>query len=129
MSNRMVDVCAGKLIVLAVVKLITLAVNAPAWHSAMRALYARPALTAGISYLLAGLVLAVLLTSGLTIVQVLAVCLFVVLLIVPAFAPYMGEVLRGLEGKSLGQMLREQWLYTVGWMILLGWGCYALFIP
>ncbi|HXV67757.1 MAG TPA: hypothetical protein VD738_02450 [Nitrospira sp.] len=126
MSDRMIDIFAGTLIVLAVVKLLALAVNAPAWLSAMKMLYARPALTAAISYLLAGLVLAALLASGVTIVQVLAVCLFVVLLLVPTFAPYMGLVLRGLEGKSLGQMLREQWLYTVVWMILLGWGFYAL---
>jgi hypothetical protein len=126
MSDRMIDIFAGTLIVLAVVKLLALAVNAPAWLSAMKMLYARPALTAAISYLLAGLVLAALLASGVTIVQVLAVCLFVVLLLVPAFAPYMDLVLRGLEGKSLGQMLREQWLYTVVWMILLGWGFYAL---
>lgn len=126
MSDRMIDIFAGTLIVLAVVKLLALAVNAPAWLSAMKMLYARPALTAAISYLLAGLVLAALLASGVTIVQVLAVCLFVVLLLVPAFAPYMDLVLRGLEGKSLGQMLREQRLYTVVWMILLGWGFYAL---
>lgn len=126
MSDRMIDIFAGTLIVLAVVKLLALAVNAPAWLSAMKMLYARPALTAAISYLLAGLVLAALLASGVTIVQVLAVCLFVVLLLVPGFAPYMGLVLRGLEEKNLGQMLREQWLYTVVWMILLGWGFYAL---
>jgi hypothetical protein len=126
MSSRMFEVFAAVLILLAVVKLAVLTVNAPAWLTAVRALYARPMLTAAVSYVLAGLVLYGLIESGLTIVQILAVSVFVVLLIVPGFAPYMSEVLRGLEGKTLRQMLREQWLYSLVWMILLGWGACAL---
>jgi hypothetical protein len=124
----MIEVFATVLILLAAVKLIVLSVNAPAWLTAVRAMYAKPTLTAIVSYGLAGLVLYGLLESGLTIVQILAVCLFVVLLIVPGFAPYMSEVLRGLEGKTLWQMLREQWLYTLVWMIVLGWGVCALLL-
>ncbi len=126
MSSRMIEVFATVLILLAVAKLIVLSVNAPAWLTAAKALYARPTLTALVSYGLAGLVLYGLLKSGLTIVQILAVSLFVVLLIMPGFAPYIGEVLHGLEGKTLWQMLRGQWLYTIVWMTLLGWGGYAL---
>lgn len=126
MSSRMIEVFAALLILLAVVKLIVLSVNAPAWLTAVKALYARPTATATVSYVLAGLVLYGLLGAGLTIVQILAVCLFVVLLLIPGFAPYMGEVLRGLEGKPFRQMLREQWLYTLVWMLLLAWGVCAL---
>ena len=126
MAGRMIDVFAALLILLAVVKLILLSINAPAWLAAAKALYARPTATATVSYLLAGVVLYGLLQSGLTIVQILAVCLFVVLLLIPGFAPYMGEVLRGLEGKTFRQLLRDQWLYTLIWMILLGWGVCAL---
>ena len=126
MAGRMIDVFAALLILLAVVKLILLSINAPAWLAAAKALYAKPTATATVSYLLAGVVLYGLLQSGLTIVQILAVCLFVVLLLIPGFAPYMGEVLRGLEGKTFRQLLRDQWLYTLIWMILLGWGVCAL---
>jgi len=126
MSNRMIEVFAAVLILLAVVKLVVLFVNAPVWLTAVKALYARPMLTAIVSYVLAGLVLYGLLESGLTIVQILAVSLFVVLLIVPGFAPYMSEVLCWLEGKTVWQMLREQWLYTLVWVILLGWGARTL---
>jgi hypothetical protein len=128
MSNRMIEVFAAVLILLVVVKLVALSVNAPAWMTAVRALYAKPTLTAIVSYVLAAVVLSGLLASGLTIVQILAVCLFVVLLIVPGFAPYVGEVLRGLEGKTIWQMLREQWLYTLVWITLLGWGLCALVV-
>ena len=128
MPSRMIDILAVLLILLAVVKLILLSINAPTWLAAAKALYARPRVTTTVSYLLAGVVLYVLLQSGLTIVQVLAVCLFVVLLLIPGLAPYMGELLRGLEGKTFRQLLRDQWLYTLVWMILLGWGlCVLLF--
>lgn len=126
MSTRLIEIFAAVLILLAALKLIFLSINASAWLIAVRTLYARPLLTAIVSYVLAGLVLYGLLESGLTIVQILAVCLFVVLLIVPGFAPYIDQVLRGLEGKSLWQMLREQWLYSLVWMLLLGWGVCAL---
>lgn len=126
MSTRLIEIFAAVLILLAALKLIFLSIDASAWLIAVRTLYARPLLTAIVSYVLAGLVLYGLLESGLTIVQILAVCLFVVLLIVPGFAPYIDQVLRGLEGKSLWQVLREQWLYSLVWMLLLGWGVCAL---
>ncbi len=40
----------------------------------------------------------------------------------------MGELLRGLEGKTFRQILRDQWLYTLVWMTLLGWGLCVLLI-
>ena len=129
MPSRMIDILAVLLILLAVVKLILLSINAPTWLAAAKTLYARPTVTTTVSYLLAGVVLYVLLQSGLTIVQVLAVCLFVVLLLIPGLAPYMDELLRGLEGKTFRQLLRDQWLYTLVWMILLGWGLCALLFP
>ena len=128
MPSQMIDILAALLILLAVVKLILLSINAPTWLAAAKALYSRPNVTATVSYLLAGLVLYVLLQSGLTIVQILAVCLFVVLLLIPGIAPYMGELLRGLEGKSFRQILQDQWLYTLVWVILLSWGLCVLML-
>ena len=40
----------------------------------------------------------------------------------------MGELLRGLEGTTSRQILRDQWLYTLVRMILLGWGLCVLLI-
>ena len=128
MPSQMIDILAALLILLAVVKLILLSINTPTWLAAAKALYSRPTVTATVSYLLAGLVLYVLLQSGLTIIQILAVCLFVLLLLIPGLSPYMGELLRGLEGKTFRQILREQWLYTLVWVILLGWGLCVLLV-
>jgi hypothetical protein len=126
MSSRMIDLFAALLILLAIVKVVVLSVHTPNWLGAAKALYANRTVTVIVSYALAGVVLYGLLDSGLTIVQILAVSLFVVLLVIPGVAPYMGEVLRGLEGNTFRQMLREQWLYTLVWMLLLGWGTWAL---
>jgi hypothetical protein len=81
-----------------------------------------------VCYVLAGFVLYGLLLSGLTIVQILAVSLFVSLLLLPGFAPYMGEVLHKLEGKTFAQIMHEQWLYSLIWTTLLGWGAWTLLI-
>jgi len=126
MSSRMVDLFAALLILLAIVKVIVLSVYTPTWLRAAKALYANRTVAEIVFYVLAGLVLYGLLESGLTIVQILAVSLFVALLLLPGFAPYMGELLHTLEGKTFGQIMREQWLYTVVWMILVGWGAGAI---
>jgi hypothetical protein len=101
----------------------------PTWLRAAKALYANRTVTVIACYVLAALVFYGLLASGLTIVQILAVSLFVALLLLPGFAPYMGEVLHALEGKTFGQIMREQWLYTLIWTMLLAWGAWALCQP
>jgi len=110
------------------VKVIVLSLNTQTWLEAAKALYANRRVAALVFYGLAGLVLYGLLVSGLTILQILAVSLFVALLLLPGFAPYMGEVLHQLEGKTFGQIMHEQWLYTLIWTLLLVWGAWALLV-
>jgi len=126
MRASALEILAGILIVLAVVKLAVVLVNTRAWIALARALYTRPMVTSTVSIVLAGVVLYFLLTSGLTIVQILAVALFVLLLIVPGFAPYASVLLGWLENKDIGQIVKAQWLYVAIWLILLGWGVYEL---
>ena len=128
MSNRMIDLFAGLLILLAIVKVVVLSVHTPTWLNAVKTLDANRRAAVLVCYVLAGLVLYGLLASGLTIVQILAVSLFVALLLLPGFAPYMGDVLRKLEGKTFAQIMHEQWLYTVIWTVLLGWGAWTLLV-
>ena len=85
-----------------------------------------PALTSTIALLLAALVLFFLLKSGLTIVQVLAVTVFVALLLVVGIAPHAGQLFEWIEGQSLPAMLRQQWLYIMIWVLLLAWGAIEL---
>ena len=128
MSSRIIDLFAALLILLAIVKVIVLSIHTPTWLNAAKGLYANRRVAAIVFYVLAGLVLYGLLVSGLTILQILAVSLFVALLLLPGFAPYMGEVLHQLEGKTFGQIMREQWLYTLIWTVLLVWGAWTLVV-
>jgi len=126
MPSVTIEVLAAALILLSVIKLTVLSVNAPAWLAVAKAIYSKPVVTATVSYALAGLVLTVLLQSGMTIVQILAVSLFVVLLLVPGIARYAPELLCWFEGQDIRRVLRDQWLYTLVWIVLLGWGACAL---
>ncbi|MDH3288268.1 MAG: hypothetical protein OEP48_11180 [Betaproteobacteria bacterium] len=73
-----------------------------------------------------GLVLYLLRQSGLTIIQVLAVTVFVALLLVVGVAPYAGRLFEWLETQLLPAMLRDQWLYVIVWVLLLAWGAVEL---
>jgi hypothetical protein len=126
MKPSAIEILAGVLIVLAGIKLVVIFVNARAWLKFVQQIYARPAVTSWIALLLAVLVLYLLLRSGLTIVQVLAVTVFVALLLVVGLAPYAHRLFGWLETQSLPAMLRQQWLYIVVWVLLLAWGAIEL---
>ncbi|HXV10850.1 MAG TPA: hypothetical protein VD839_08610 [Burkholderiales bacterium] len=128
MNFSMINVLAGLLIVLASIKLVVVFVSPRAWLRFVRRVYAAPTLTSTIALLLAALVLYLLLQSGLTIVQVLAVTVFVALLLVVGIAPYAGRLFERIETQSLPAMLRQQWLYIVVWVLLLGWGAVEILV-
>lgn len=126
MKLSAIEVLAGLLIVLACVKLLVVFVDAKLWLRFVKRIYARPAITSLVALLLAAVVLYFLLRSGLTIVQVLAVTVFVALLLVVGIAPYARALFDWLETQSLPAMLRQQWLYIVIWVLLMAWGAIAL---
>jgi len=126
MKLSAIEVLAGLLIVLACVKLLVVFVDAKLWLKFVKRIYARPAITSSVALLLAAVVLYLLLRSGLTIVQVLAVTVFVALLLVVGIAPYARALFDWLETQSLPAMLRQQWLYIVIWVLLMAWGAIAL---
>jgi len=126
MKLSAIEVLAGLLIVLACVKLMVVFVDAKLWLRFVKRIYARPAITSLVALLLAAVVLYLLLRSGLTIVQVLAVTVFVALLLVVGIAPYARALFDWLETQSLPAMLRQQWLYIVIWVLLMAWGAIAL---
>ena len=126
MELSVIKVLAGLLIVLAVVKLAVVFVSPQVWIRFMKRVYAVPVLTSMVALILAALVLYLLLQSGLSIVQVLAVTVFVSLLLVAGGAPFSKQLIDWLETQSLTTILRAQWVYVVVWMGLLAWGAWAL---
>ncbi len=126
MTSLITQFLAAFLILVSLVKLTMLLVNARTWVGLVKRLYADTKVTSAVALVAAGIVLFLLIRSGLDIVQILAVCLFVFLLILVGVAPYVPRLYAWVETQDMRQLLKEQWLYVAAWMALLLWGAYAL---
>ncbi len=122
------ELIAGALILFTAIKLAVVAVSLPAWLQFARKIYVRPTVTSTVAAVLAGAVLIALVNAGVTIVQILAVTVFVILLLLIGFAPFGDELITWAEGQDLKTWIREQWLYTLIWIALLGWGLYEILL-
>lgn len=120
------EMIAGALIAFTLIKLMVVVVSLPAWFSFARKFYERPAITSTVSAVLAGAVLYALVQSGLTVIQILAVTVFVVLVLLVGMAPYGAELIRWAEGRDIKAILRETWLYSLIWAALVLWGLVEL---
>ena len=126
MNSLITEVLAIILILLSFVKHAVVLVNPRAWIGFAKRLYANPKVTSFVSLAVAGVVLNLLIRSGLDIVQILAVCLFLVFLIIVGVAPYASHLFVWLENQDVGQLIKQQWLYVSLWIALLSWGVYTL---
>lgn len=126
MNSVITEVLAAILILLSLTKLIVVMVRPSAWLGFAKRLYTKPQITSGIALAAAGVVLALLIRSGLDIVQILAVSLFVALVIVVGIAPFAPHLFEWIEAQDMRQAIRRQWLYIVVWTALLAWGAYTL---
>ena len=127
MNTTALKVIAATLIAFSAIKLLFVLVDVRAWVRFARRLYANPVVTSVVALLLAAIVLYLLLAAGMSIVQILAVCVFVVLLLVVGIAPYANELFAWLDRQDLGAMIKRQWLYTLIWVALLAWGAVEIF--
>jgi len=128
MTISAIEILAGILILFSVVKLLIVLVNVRAWLGFAKRIYAKPAVTSVVALALACLVLYILLKSGLTIVHILAVCVFLALVIMIGVSPYAGRLFEWFETQNLKTVLKEQWLYIVIWFLLLGWGAVEILV-
>lgn len=126
MNSDITEVLAAILILLSLTKLAVVMFNPLAWLGFARRLYAKPQMTSGIALAAAGVVLGLLIRSGLNIVQILAVALFVVLIMVAGIAPFASRLFEWLEAQDMSEVIRQQWLYIAVWTALLSWGVYTL---
>ena len=127
MNTTALKVIAATLIAFSAIKLLFVLVDVRAWVRFARRLYANPVVTSVVALVLAAIVLYLLLAAGMSIVQILAVCVFVVLLLVVGIAPYANELFAWLDRQDLGAMIKRQWLYTLIWVVLLAWGAVEIF--
>ena len=73
--------------------------------------------------------LALLARSGLDIVSILAVCLFMSLMLIAGLAPYGPRLLDWIETQDLRRLIRQQLSYSLAWGALLLWGLIELLKP
>lgn len=127
MNFGILEFLALILIVLSAVKLVVLLINPQSWFESVRKLYTNPQITSGVALILALIVLYLLIDSGVTIVEIMAVCLFLALLIVIGIAKYAKSIIDWANQQDMKSILKEQWLYALIWILLLGWGLQAIF--
>ncbi|NJO56066.1 MAG: hypothetical protein HC834_06600 [Rhodospirillales bacterium] len=126
MESSITQTFAAILIVLSLLKVCVMIINPRIWLDFAKRLYTRPPITSFVALLIAAGILLGLLRSGLDIVQILAVCLFVACLVVVGMAPYAPRLLVWFETQDMAQIIRSQGIYITAWVVLLGWGAYTL---
>ena len=128
MTFGTLEILALILILITAIKLIIFLINPQLWYSFIEKIYSKPPLTSFVAFLLAAIVLYFLLKSGVTIVEILAVCLFVALLIAIGVAKYTDKLIPWVKEQNIVLILKEVWLYTLVWLLLIAWGAGEIFI-
>ncbi len=121
---NVIEILALILIVISAVKILTILVAPKSWLNFAKKFYVKPRVTSAIALVLAAVLLYFLIGAGITIVEILAIALFVAMLLLIGLSLYMKEMMKKIDSKKI---LKEQWLYTLIWVALLAWGIYELF--
>ena len=123
-----IEIMAIIVAVLGLVKLFFVATNPKAWLKVVDFVFAKPNVTSAVSALLALIVLFFIIQE-ITIVQIFAVVLFVMLLILVKASAYAKEI-KDLGYKILKDKntIKKVWLAVVAWLILILWLFYEVFI-
>jgi hypothetical protein len=122
-----VEIMAFIVALFAIIKLIMLLANPTAWMRLPKILNAQPIVSMLVSLVLAAIVLYYLLAE-LTIIQIFACLLFVMLLMMSAFSPFSKDLV-DMAAKMLNKStLKKAWLPSLVWVLLVVWVLYALFV-
>ena len=124
-----VETIALILIVAAAIKIVVLLVNPKAWMNFAKRIYSNSRLVKVVAFILAAIVLYYLNAEGITIVQILAVAVFISLLLVIGLASEFDDLLKKYQARiKRGTLWRDFWFYTLIWIVLLVWGAKELFM-
>jgi hypothetical protein len=123
-----VEIIALILIVISAIKMLVLVSKPMAWMDFAKGIYKKPAVTKFIGAVLAGVILYYLIDSGVTIVQILAVSLFMAMLFMIGLSEDVKPFIKKYEAQiKAGKMWKKHWFYTLIWLALLVWGALVLF--
>ena len=126
MAYTSLEIIALIFIVAAVLKIVVILVAPKSYLGFAKKVWSNALVMSVIMLALAGVVLYYLLQT-LSIVQIVAAGMFIALLVGVGFAPYASHLLKIYEKKiGNGRFLRENWLYLLVWLGLMGWALYEL---
>ena len=126
MNLSTIEILATILIVIVLIKIGVVIINPKIWLNLIAKIYTIPALISVVGFVLSILVLYFIINSGTSILEVLAVCLFVALLMMTALANYSNEFIAWISDQDILEIARKLWLYSAVWLFLLIWGMYTL---
>ena len=107
------EILASILIFFALIKLIVILISPRGW----------------LALVLAAIVLYFLVKSGITIVHIFAVLLFIALFIVAGIAPYSEKIVDWAMAQDMKVILKQQWYYSLVWFLLMLWCIQEIFFP
>jgi hypothetical protein len=123
-----VEIIALVLIAVVAVKMLVLISKPMAWMKFTKAIYKKPNVIKFVFAILAGLILYYLIMSGMTIIQILAVSLFMAMMFGIGLAGDIGPFIKKYEAQiKAGNIWKKHWFYTLIWIALLVWGALVLF--
>ena len=123
-----VEIITLVLIAAVTIKILVLAVKPQAYMKFAKVVFKKPIVLRVVAFILAGVVLYYLINSGLTIVYILAVTVFVALLIVIGLAGDVKDLLKKYEKDiKAGKLWKRYGFYTLIWVALMVWGALELF--
>ena len=122
-----IEIIALILIIVSGIKIIVILINPKVWMNFVKKLFANAALVRIVLLILAGVVLYYLLQE-LTIIQILAAATLIVLLIGIGLAKDFNTLIKLYNNQNSGKLLKDNWLYTLIWIVLLAWGAKELFM-
>ena len=94
MALGVIEILALIILAISAIKIIVILINPMTWmNSVVKPLWSKPMITGWICLILSGVVLYYLLQAGITIVQIFAVMLFMVLLIAFGMSIYFKELI------------------------------------
>jgi hypothetical protein len=122
-----IEILASILIAIAVIKIIIFLFKPELWFNFIEKVYFSPFLVSVLGLFASVTVLYLLVSSGITIIEILAVSLFIVLLMMTGLANYADEIVKWAKGQSFTFMMKRLWLYSLTWILLIAWGARELF--
>jgi hypothetical protein len=128
MAFTPVEIIALVLLIVMAIKILVLLIKPQAWMNFAQCFYKKPVVARAISLVLGGVIFYYLITSGISVVEILAVTAFLAMFIVLGLASEVKPLIAKYKARiKKGKLWKEHWFYTLLWVALMAWGVKELF--